>query len=87
MGMGNFISEAERKSIRILELYTRLIEGGVINKAEEAERYGVTQRSIQRDIKDLRAFFSETEGGASKKVLVYNYRLNGYYLVLRDEGL
>ncbi len=83
--MGNLISEAERKSIRILELYTRLIEGGVINKAEEAERYGVTQRSIQRDIKDLRAFFSETEERASKKILVYDSRLNGYYLVLCND--
>ena len=37
------------KSGRILYLYTKLINGEAISKAEEAERFGVNKRSIQRD--------------------------------------
>ena len=39
---------------RMLELYTRLAEGKPIYKAEEAEHYKCSLRSIQRDIEDLR---------------------------------
>ena len=41
---------------RMLELYTRLAEGKLIYKAEEAEHYKCSLRSIQRDIEDLRTF-------------------------------
>ena len=37
-------------------MYVRLCEGKVVNKAEEAERFCVDERSIQRDIDDIRAF-------------------------------
>ena len=35
---------------RVLQLYAKLSDGYVINKAEEAAYYGVTERSITRDI-------------------------------------
>lgn len=47
------------KNIRTLEIYTRLCEGKVINKTEEAERYHVDERSIQRDITDIRSFLAD----------------------------
>lgn len=40
-------------------MYIRFCEGKVINKAEEAFRFGVDERSIQRDIDDIRAFLEE----------------------------
>ena len=45
-----------RKNTRTLDLYVRLCEGKIINKKEEAVRFGVDERSIQRDIDDIRAF-------------------------------
>ena len=70
---------------RILQIYTRLVNGEIINKSKEAERFGVHERSIQRDIDDLRNFFEElyAEGSESKK-LVYIRELNGYILRSRD---
>ena len=47
------------KNIRTLKIYTRLCEGKVINKTEEAERYHVDERSIQRDITDIRSFLAD----------------------------
>lgn len=70
---------------RVLMLYSKLMNGEVINKAEEAQNFGVTQRSIQRDIEDLRCFFAEqADRGEILKELVYSKELNGYHLVSRD---
>lgn len=49
----------ESKNFRTLDMYVRLCEGKVINKAEESHRFGVDERSIQRDIDDIRAFLDE----------------------------
>ena len=53
------MADRQSKNIRILDLYQRLCAGKVINKAEEAQRFGIDQRSVQRDIDDIRAFLDE----------------------------
>lgn len=69
------------KILRVLQLYSRLFEGEIINKAEEAQNYGVNERSIQRDIEDIRYFldvaFSQT--GVQNSVF-YDRKNNGYRL-------
>ena len=47
------------KSIRLLHLYQNLQQGKGIRKKEAAARFGVNERSIQRDIEILRDFFAE----------------------------
>jgi len=66
---------------RILGIYTKLINGYLINKAEEAQYYDVTERSIQRDIDDIRNFL-ETDGGNTGCVnsVVYDHLEKGYQL-------
>lgn len=49
----------ESKNFRTLDMYVRLCEGKNVNKAEEARRFNVDERSIQRDIDDIRAFLDE----------------------------
>lgn len=50
------------KVSRVLSLYQRLMEGEVVDKEVEAARYGVSARSIQRDISAINDFFEqETE--------------------------
>jgi predicted DNA-binding transcriptional regulator YafY len=69
------------KCSRVLQIYTKLLNGEVINKAQEDERYGVNQRSIQRDIEDLRNFFENQSAECTgDKELVYDSKLNGYCL-------
>lgn len=41
---------------RTLGIYTKLINGCLINKSEEANNYGVNERTIQRDIDDIRCY-------------------------------
>ena len=72
------------KSYRVLDMYARFCKGENINKKEESIRFGVDERSIQRDIDDIRAFLDEesiaTTGVRSIK---YDRLRNGY--ILTDE--
>ena len=49
----------DKKIERIISMYNRIINGDVINKAQEAVRFGVNEKSIQRDLEDIRSFFAE----------------------------
>lgn len=46
---------------RVLGIYTKLMNGYLVYKAEEAINYGVNERSIQRDIDDIRNYL-EADG-------------------------
>ena len=77
---------SENKYSRVLQLYLRLSEGEVINKAEEAKRSGKSTKSIQNDIEDLRAFLAERAAmGGNEKEIIYDKKLKGYYLKGKDE--
>ena len=69
----------DKKVERIINLYNRIIEGEVINKADEAERFGVNERSIQRDLEDIRAYFANDY--ESNRELIYDRSRKGYVLV------
>ena len=66
---------------RVLGIYTKLVKGNYINKAEEALNYGVNERSIQRDIDDIRNFYESkiNEDGSIQK-LSYSRIEKGYHL-------
>lgn len=55
---------------RILELYDDFLSGKVINKRETAERYAVSEKTIQRDIDDIRTFFANQRAkqGIEKRI-------------------
>jgi predicted DNA-binding transcriptional regulator YafY len=66
---------------RILGIYTKLINGYLINKAEEAERYGVNERTIQRDIDEIRNHLeSEAEDSGFVNSVIYDRIKKGYRL-------
>lgn len=71
---------------RILGLYTKLMNHHLIYKAEEAARYHVTLRTIQRDIEDLRRFLdrSVTDTGIVNTIL-YDREQDGYRLEQTDQ--
>ena len=49
---------SELKSARLLSIYARLLNGRVLKKTDLAQEFGVTARSIQRDLESLRSFLS-----------------------------
>lgn len=74
-------TDSKDKVNRVLSLYTKLINGAVIYKIEEANNYGVNERSIQRDIDDIRNYLDiqGTEDGFLNSV-VYDREQKGYRL-------
>ncbi len=68
------------KELRILDLYERLCAGAVLDKEQEAERFGVHGRSIQRDLDDIRAFLAEkaVSDPGERRQIVYDRRHRGY---------
>lgn len=77
------------KNNRVLDLYNRLSEGKVINKAEEAKRFGVDERSIQRDIDDIRAFLDEQRTGdkADSRTIEYDRSQKGFVMAGEEGSL
>lgn len=74
--------DTSHKFSRILHIYTALCEGRTVSKKEAAQRFGVDERSIQRDIDDIRAFLAEQEtgGGADTRQIVYDRKKDGFVL-------
>ena len=73
------------KSRRVLDIYTILLEGKLVSKKEIAQKYGVNERTIQRDLDDVRNFFDikGSETGSINEV-IYDREKNGYYLEHSD---
>ena len=51
--------ESTDKVERTLGIYTKLMNGALVNKATEAINYGVNERTIQRDIDDIRNYLDQ----------------------------
>jgi predicted DNA-binding transcriptional regulator YafY len=71
--------QMDKKVERIINLYNRLYDGEVLVKSEEAERFGVNERSIQRDIEDIRDYLADDP--SEERDLIYDRRRGGYLLV------
>lgn len=66
---------------RVLGIYTKLMNGYLISKTEEAANYGVNDRTIQRDIDDIRNYLeTESERIGCINSVVYDRAGKGYRL-------
>ena len=74
------MAEGENKGQRLLGIYHRLSRGELISKEVLAREYGVTEKSIQRDIDDIRSYLAgdRDEGTAD---ICYDRQAKGYRLV------
>ena len=68
---------SEAKSARVLAIYARLLSGQTLRRTMLAQEYGVTERSILRDVEALRSFLSEQ---GSPQTIVYHRKKGGYCL-------
>lgn len=67
----------EAKSSRLLVIYSRLVNGETISKAELSAQYHVSERSIQRDMESLRCFIANQ---SLPQDIIYDYKMRGYRL-------
>ncbi|MFI3215109.1 MAG: HTH domain-containing protein, partial [Eubacteriales bacterium] len=69
------------KTNRVLKIYTMLMEGRTLNKGNLANEFQVAERTIQRDIDDIRNFFDgEMEQSGYRNQLLYDRIQKGYRL-------
>ena len=73
--------ESTDKIQRVLGIYKKLVSGEIVSKVEEANNYGVNERSIQRDIDDIRSFM-ESEVGRTGIInnVIYDREKKGFRL-------
>lgn len=76
---GSAMEDSKDKSRRVLDIYSALMDGKIVNKREIAQKYGVNERSIQRDFEEIRTFLDDknSETGCFNE-LVYDRGLKGY---------
>ena len=69
------------KGFRLLSMYELLNKGELITKSDLATRYGVSEKTIQRDIEDLREYLACTHFDEGEVSITYDRSRSGYYLV------
>lgn len=69
------------KAFRLLNMYELLNRGEIIKKAELAKRYGVTEKTIQRDIEELRVYLADPRVVDGEVSVQYDRSRSGYHLV------
>ena len=72
------MNSSSPKSDRLLQIYSLLTSGEIVNKKELAQRFNVTERSIQRDIESLRCFLVEQ---GLQQDIVYVQKQKGFHLI------
>ena len=74
------------KSYRVLRLYTWLEQRKTISLSGTAADFGIDERTVQRDIADIRAFLADfnTETG-KRRIISYNRGKDSY--VIKIDGM
>ena len=73
--------EKKDKLERVLSIYTKLMNGAIVYKVEEANRFGVNEKSIQRDIEDIRCYLeTAAEDAGIDNTVIYDRLHKGYRL-------
>ena len=68
------MSKDVSKNYRVLNIYMRLFDGATVTKAGLAKEFGVDERSIQRDIDDIRHYLEDrrSDQGETGLEIVYD---------------
>ena len=67
-------------SERILEIFYRLMHGELLKNRDIAQRYGVSSRTVSRDIGRIQNFLSEHRELMQNAEIVYSHKQKGYIL-------
>lgn len=77
-------NNTDDKAERVLTIYTKLRQGKIIYREELSVKYGVSMRTIQRDITDIQAFLQNQfmEAGTIQEI-VFDKKAGGYRLQIK----
>ncbi|WP_275439838.1 HTH domain-containing protein [Macrococcus epidermidis] len=69
------------KAQRLLTIYTRLLNNQGVNKMNLADELVVDERTIQRDIDDIRNYLFGNEEFQQRMEVTYQHKTNEYRLI------
>ena len=72
-----------KQSLRLIAIFERLNNGEEVNKSALAQEYNVSEKTIQRDLDELRAFFADSY---RSNTIQYDRTRNSYSLEKFDQG-
>lgn len=75
------IDYSENKSFRLLNIFERLNKGELLDKSKLANDFGVSLKTIQRDIDDLRAYLAQEHYAEKELYIKYDKSKNKYSLI------
>lgn len=78
------LNKGDNKVDRILNIYTRLKKGYVLNKKEIANEFKVSVKTIQRDIDDIRNYLANNFEGEQ---IIYDYQNRGYIIENQNDNV
>ena len=70
----------DTKISRILTIYLKLCNKELVDKRELAKLFNVSEKSIQRDLEDIRFYFYNNVEIQGYKEIIYDYEKKSYYL-------
>ena len=68
------------RGLRMLDIFERLNRGELLNKRELTKYYGVGEKTIQRDIEDIRSYLADRRDAHVSATIQYDRGANGYRL-------
>ncbi len=68
------------RGLRLLDIFERLNRGELLNKQELAKYYGVGEKTIQRDIDDIRNYLADRHDACVDATVEYDRGAKGYRL-------
>ena len=74
------MEEKSGKIERILDIYSHLMAGSTVYKSQLAAEYGVNEKSIQRDLDNIRDYLEVHDQNGLLNSVVYDYETKGYHL-------
>lgn len=79
-----YVNFKNEKAFRLLDMYERFMKGEILNKLNLAYSYSVSEKTVQRDISDLRSYLAETRLNKDGNTICYDKKRNGYYMINDD---
>lgn len=68
------------KALRLLSIADRLLDGSELSPEELSAEFGISMRTIKRDINSLRDYLSESEN-TTHNAIAYDKAKNTYFLI------
>ncbi len=78
--MGSILDYKGDRGLRMLDIFERLNRGELLNKKELTQYYGVGEKTIQRDIEDIRNYLADRHDAHVSATIQYDRSTNGYRL-------